>query len=178
MKKEIKRTGSTVFIGKLLEVHLDEVRLPDGRTAEREYIIHQGAVVMIPVLPDGELVFVQQYRYAQSQFMIELPAGKIDPGEDFMTTADRELREEIGYRSKKLTLLGELDPCVGYSNEHMGIVLAENLVPDSIDGDDDEWLEILTAEFDEALDWVWSGKITDAKTLASLLWYTKIKERV
>jgi ADP-ribose pyrophosphatase len=172
--KENQRTSSQVFKGRLLDVRLDMVELPDGRTATREYILHPGAVVMIPVLPDKQLVLVRQYRYPAGRVMIELPAGKLDSGEDYLTTANRELKEEIGYRAERLTLLGELDPCVGYSNEHMWIVLAEDLRPETAQGDDDEWIEILTTSYDQALKMVWDGSITDSKTLAGLLWYSKI----
>ncbi|NOZ74342.1 MAG: NUDIX hydrolase [FCB group bacterium] len=171
---ETQRTTTQVFKGKLLDVRLDTVELPDGRTATREYILHQGAVVMIPVLPDGKIVLVKQFRYPIGRVMIEFPAGKLDPGEDYLTTAERELKEEIGYRPGRMTLLGELEPCVGYSNERMGIVLAEDLTADSVPGDEDEWIEVMPVTFDEALSLVWDGSITDSKTVAGLFWYSKV----
>ncbi|MFQ6614198.1 MAG: NUDIX domain-containing protein [Fidelibacterota bacterium] len=172
--KEVQESTTRIFKGKLLDVRLDTVKLPDGRTATREYIVHQGAVVMIPVLPDGKIVLVKQYRYPVGQVMIEFPAGKLDPGEDYLTTAERELMEEIGYRPQRMTLLGELNPCVGYSNERLGIVLAEDLVADSAPGDDDEWIEILPMTIEQALALVWDGSITDSKTVAGLLWAQKV----
>lgn len=110
-----------LFKGRLLDVYRDEIRLPDGRISTREYTLHPGAVVMIPVLPNGQIMLIRQFRYPAKKVMIELPAGKLDEGEDYRTTAYRELEEEIGYKAGKITYVAEIDPCVGYSDEHMWI---------------------------------------------------------
>ena len=167
--------GTQVFRGKLLDVRLDRVRLPDGHEATREYVVHQGAAVVIPVLDNGELVFERQFRYPLGKVLIEFPAGKIDPGEDAFTTAKRELLEETGYSASKWRHLGVTHPCVGYSNERIEIFLAQGLMQDKGPQlDHGEFLELLSLGLDEALCAVRSGEISDAKTVTSLFWAEKV----
>ncbi|NOZ03878.1 MAG: NUDIX hydrolase [FCB group bacterium] len=172
--KETRVSTKPVFKGRLLDVRLDEVRLPNGKNTTREYIIHPGAVVMIPVLPDGNIVLIRQYRYPMGREFIELPAGKLDPGESPRETADRELEEEIGYRAGKLTELVEIHPCIGYSNERMWLYLAEELVPTKTNTDHDEFIELLPMPVEKAVDMVWAGKITDVKTIIGILWADRL----
>ncbi|RMF07079.1 MAG: NUDIX hydrolase [Candidatus Neomarinimicrobiota bacterium] len=167
---EKKIDGTSVFSGQLLQVYVDRVQLPGGRISTREYIRHQGAVVMIPRLADNRLMLVKQFRYPAGKVMLEFPAGKLDPGEDYRSTAERELMEEIGYRPGSLRLLGELDPCVGYSDEHMWIVLAEDLQPEKQAGDDDELIETVPLDIQAVFQHIWDGHITDSKSLACALW--------
>ena len=167
---------STVFDGKLLEVRLDRVRLPDGGEATREYIVHQGAVVVIPILDSGELIFERQYRYPLQQALLELPAGKIDPGEDILRTAQRELLEETGHGARDWRYLGVMHPCVGYSNERIEIFLARGLYADAGGQqlDHGELLDLLNLRLEDAVQAVRSGEITDAKTISALFWAEKI----
>ncbi|TVO55313.1 NUDIX domain-containing protein [Denitromonas halophila] len=157
-----------VFDGILLKVERDHVRLPDGKTAVREYIRHPGAVVVIATLPDGRLILERQFRYPLRRSFIELPAGKIDPGEDIEACARRELREEVGYEAARWTHLGTLHPCIGYSDERIEVFLAEDLTHVGHQWDEGEFLEVLSlspAELDAA---VASGDVTDGKTLSAL----------
>ena len=107
----------------MLTVKRDQVRLPNGNTSQREYVIHPGAVVVVPILPNGNVVLEKQFRYALHQVFIELPAGKIDAGEDILITGQRELLEETGYSASDWVKLGHQHPCIGYSNEIIHICL-------------------------------------------------------
>lgn len=165
----------TIFNGKLLELRRDRVKLPDGHESTREYVRHQGAVVIIPILPNGDLIFERQYRYPLQQVIIELPAGKIDPGENILETAKRELSEETGYTATDWRHLGLTHPCVGYSNERIEIFLAQGLVKENAQHlDHGEFVELFTLSLDEALNSVRSGEINDSKTIASLFWAEKV----
>ena len=173
--QESQIAGEKVYQGKLLDVRCDRVRLPDGHESSREYIVHQGAAVIIPVLDDGDLVFERQYRYPLGRVMLELPAGKIDPGEEALETAMRELREETGYSARQWRHLGVTHPCVGYSNERIEIFLAQGLVLDSKqDLDHGEFLDVSNLSLDAALLAVRNGEITDGKTISCLLWAEKV----
>ncbi len=157
-----------VFDGVLLSVHRDRVRLPDGNEAVREYIEHPGAVLILAQRPDGHLLFVRQFRYAVGQGVLELPAGRIDPGEALLACAQRELREETGYVAQDWQRLGTIHPCVGYSDEGIELFLARGLVEVGAQPDADEFLEILHLSVLEAEAAARAGRITDAKTLCAL----------
>ena len=172
---EVPLEASQVFRGRLLDVRLDRVRLPDGQESTREYIVHQGAAVVIPVLDNGHLIFERQFRYPLGRAMLELPAGKIDPGEDPMETARRELLEETGYAASHWTRLGLMHPCVGYSNERIEIFLARGLRIESAQKlDHGEFLDVLELGLAEAVQRVRSGEISDAKTIVGLFWAEKV----
>ncbi|MDQ6620654.1 MAG: acylphosphatase [Pseudomonadota bacterium] len=162
-----------VFDGKLLHVRRDQVRLPDGSLATREYIVHPGAVLMLPVRDDGRLVVVRQYRYPHRRVFLEFPAGKLDPGEDALTTARRELIEEAGYTAARWTRLGVVHPVISYSTEAIELYLAEGLSHVGAKLDEGEFLEVLDLSVDEMLQRVDDGQITDAKTVAALLLYAR-----
>ncbi len=163
-----------VFSGKLLRVSRDAVRLPDGQESVREWIRHPGAVVVIAVLDSGKLIFERQYRYPLRRVFIELPAGKIDPGEHILDTARRELREETGYKARQWCHLGTMHPCIGYSDERIEIFLAEGLTYVGHELDDGEILEVTEMSLADALASIRDGEITDAKTVTALLWAEKI----
>ena len=167
--------STPMFEGKLLKVCLDHVRLPNGHEATREYVVHQGAVVVIPVLDSGELIFERQYRYPLQRTMLELPAGKIDPGEEILQTGQRELLEETGYSASEWRYIGVMHPCIGYSNERIEIFLARGLQRESGQQlDHGEFLDLLTLSLDDALQAVREGEITDAKTTTALFWAEKV----
>ena len=172
---ETKVEGTQVFHGKLLDVRCDRVALPDGKESTREYIVHQGAAVVIALLDNGDLLFERQFRYPLGRALLELPAGKIDPGEEALETAMRELREETGYSARQWRHLGVTHPCVGYSNERIEIFLAQGLVKESQQNlDHGEFLEVLSLPLEDALLAVRAGEITDGKTIAALFWAEKV----
>jgi len=171
---ERRLSSRLVYDGKLLKVRSDTVRLPDGAAAEREYIEHPGAVAVIAVTDAGELVMERQFRYPLSRDMIEIPAGKIEPGEDPLVTAKRELREETGYTAAEWAHIATIHIAIAYSNEHIEIYLAKRLTQEKAKLDDEEFLEVFTLPLAAALAWVREGKITDSKTVAGLFWAEKI----
>ncbi len=167
-------SSEEVFAGKLLHVHRDAVRLPDGKESVREWIAHQGAVVVLAVLENGNLIFERQFRYPLRRVFLELPAGKIDPGEHILDTARRELREEAGYKAKFWRHLGTMHPCIGYSNERIEIFLARDLSYVGHARDEGEILDVLELSVQDAMLCVRDGEITDAKTITALVWAEKI----
>ncbi len=167
-------SSQKVFEGDLLHVYQDHARLPDGKVKIREYIAHPGAVVIIPLLDNGELVLERQFRYPLHRDFYELPAGKIDSGEDPLACAQRELLEETGYTAKSWRYITTLHPCIGYSNEKLIYYLAQELTFEGANLDDGEYLEIFTLPPPEALEWIKEGKITDNKSVSGLFWAEKI----
>jgi len=166
---ETRIASEDVFDGKLLHVKRDTVRLPDGKTATREYIAHPGAVMIIPRLPDGKLLMERQFRYPLARVFIEFPAGKIDPGEDPAKTAARELLEETGYTAERWSHIGTLHPLITYSTERIEIYTADALTFVGTKRDEGEFIEILSATLEEALAWIDRGELTDVKTMLGLL---------
>ena len=171
---EQQLTSRTVFQGKLLHVVSDSVRLPNGKESTREYIRHPGASMIIALADEKTIVLERQYRYPLNRHFVELPAGKIDPGEDPLHTAKRELREECGYEARKWRHLTTLHPCIAYANERIELYLARDLTMVGRQLDDGEFLEVLHVPVAEALVWVRDGRITEAKAVTGLLWAEKI----
>lgn len=161
----------------MLTVKRDQVRLPNGNTSQREYVIHPGAVVVVPILPNGNVVLEKQFRYALHQVFIELPAGKIDAGEDILITGQRELLEETGYSASDWVKLGHQHPCIGYSNEIIHIYLARGLSAGAHQRDDDEHLDIFEAPFEQCLSMIQNGEITDGKTMIALFFAEKYLQK-
>jgi ADP-ribose pyrophosphatase len=159
--------------GGMLTVKRDQVRLPSGHKSQREYVIHPGAVVVVPILPNGNVILEKQFRYPLHQVFIELPAGKIDAGEDVLVTGQRELLEETGYTATNWTKLGYQHPCIGYSNEVIHMYLATELTAGEHSRDIDEALEVFELGFDDCLAMVKRGEITDGKTIVALFFAEK-----
>jgi ADP-ribose pyrophosphatase len=157
-----------VFEGKLLHVRRDRVRLPDGAEATREYVVHPGAVLIVPVLPDGRLVLERQYRFPIGAVMLEFPAGKIDPDEAPLATARRELAEEAGYTADAWTALGRIHPEIGYSTEFIDLFLACGLTHVGARLDDGEFLDIVLMSEADLLAAYDRGELTDGKSIAAL----------
>ena len=172
--KEKTIKAETVYEGTFLTLKRDKILLPNGNTSTREWIKHPGAVCCVPILPNGKIVLIRQYRYAVKQEMIEIPAGKLDKNEIPEKCALRELEEEIGYKANKLTLLANIHPAIGFTDEKMWLYLAEGLVKTKQNHDADEFLVLFPTKLKEAVDMVWSGQITDVKTIIGILWAQKM----
>ena len=171
--EETRIDGSQVFDGALLNVHRDSVRLPNGGEAIREYIVHPGAVLIVPVLPDGRLIVERQFRYPLHRVVVEFPAGKLDAGESALATAQRELTEETGYAAARWTRLGLVHPTVSYSTEAIEFFIAEDLTHVGQRLDDGEFLDVAEMSVAELLASLDRGELTDAKTVAALFMYLR-----
>ena len=172
--KEKTIKTKTAHKGTFLILNSDKVLLPNGNTSTREWIKHPGAVCCVPILPNGKIVLIRQYRYAVKEEMIEIPAGKLDQNEIPEQCALRELEEEIGYKADKLTFLTNIHPAIGFTDEKMWLYLAENLVKTKQSLDADEFLSLFPIKLNKAVDMVWSGQITDVKTIIGILWAQRI----
>jgi ADP-ribose diphosphatase len=161
------------YDGRLLKVHLDEVRLADGHAAWREYVVHPGAVMMLAFVDDDTILLERQFRYPKHRHFIELPAGKLERGEEPLVTAKRELIEECGYEAADWWKIATLDPSIGYSTEVIHLYEARGLRHVGVKLDVGEHLETFEAKVADALDWVRDGVITDTKTTFGLLWWDK-----
>ncbi len=175
-EKTVRKTG--VFDGRILKVYVDDVTLPDGKPADREYIRHAGGVCVLATTDTDEVLLVRQYRYVYGKVLSELPAGKRDHGNETpLDGAKRELKEETGAEAKTWTPLGELYPSPGYTDEVIYLFWAKNLTFGEQMPDEDEFLEVERVPFEKALDMVISGEIKDAKTQTALLKAAFIRER-
>jgi len=171
---EKKLSSTELFKGRLLHAFRDEVVLPNGAEATREYVVHPGAVMVVPLLEDSagnlQVVLERQFRYPVGRVMIEFPAGKLDAGEECFACAQRELREETGYSASQWAHAGVLHPLVAYSTEFIDIWFARGLSRGPRQLDEGELLDVFTASPAQLLDWCRQGLVTDGKTLTAALW--------
>ncbi len=158
-----------IFSGTLLHVYRDQAELPDGRTSVREWINHPGACAVLPVFENGDVQLIRQFRYPLRELFTEVPAGKIDPDEEPLVTAKRELEEESGIRGENWISLGAIHPCIGYTNEVIHLYLAWDLQVSDNNVDEDEFLQPLRIPFWNAVEQALSGEITDGKTITAIL---------
>ena len=160
--------------GHFLHVVRDTVSLPSGREATREYVLHPGAVMVIGLLDDGHVVLERQYRHPMGQVMLEFPAGKLDAGEGSRACAERELREETGYRAREWAFAGRLSPTVAYSDEIIDIWFARGLTAGDRQLDEGEFLDVISASPQEVLEACRNGAIIDGKSIAGALWLQNV----
>lgn len=165
-------SGETLYEGKVIALRVEEVELPDGNRAKRELIKHPGAVAVIAITAEGKLILVEQYRKALERSLIEIPAGKIDPGEAPEVTAVRELEEETGYGAKEFSYIQSFATSPGFADEVIHLYLAQGLyaIDNPAAGDEDEFIELLEVTIEQAEDMVATGKIFDAKTAFAVLY--------
>lgn len=168
--EERKLTSEAVYDGGLLHVRRDTIELPDGTEGWREYFVHGGAVCIVAITDDGQVVLEHQYRYPVGEVVLEIPAGKLDsPEEDPLEAAKRELREETGYHAEHWTPMGFFYPAVAYCTEKIWMFAATGLTRGEQDMDEDEFLEVFTMPLDAAAEQALRGEIPDIKTQAALL---------
>ncbi|MEN2766116.1 NUDIX hydrolase [Ornithinibacillus xuwenensis] len=174
MKKFEEKTlkSETIFEGKIVKLQVDDVRLPNGKTSKRELIKHPGAVAIIPITKDNKIIFVEQYRKPLEKSIIEIPAGKLEPGEDPERTAIRELEEETGYTTSKLTKVASFYTSPGFADELMHIYITSDLekLEQPPAQDEDEFVELIELSLDEAKRFVEAERIHDAKTNFAVLY--------
>jgi ADP-ribose pyrophosphatase len=175
---EVKLSSEELFKGHFLHAFRDAVKLPDGATASREYVVHPGAVMIVPLIEDASgdvlVVLERQFRYPVGQVMIEFPAGKLDPGEDSQVCAQRELQEETGYSATEWARAGVLHPVISYSTEFIDIWFARGLTLGERHLDQGEFLDVFTATPAQLLLWCRDGQVTDGKTLTAALWLQNV----
>jgi len=162
-----------VYHGKLFDVHVTTLRMPNGIETRRETLLHPGAVCAIPVDADGRIHFVTQYRHAAGRRLLELPAGTLEPGEDPAETVVRELQEEIGMHPGRVDPLGGFYVAPGYTSEYIWLYVCRDLVPSNLDGDEDEDIAIHTLTLAEALAAIGDGRICDAKSVVGVLQWAR-----
>jgi ADP-ribose diphosphatase len=161
------------YDGGLIKVRRDEVRLPGGALAWREYVVHPGAVMVLAFKDESTILLERQFRYPRHRHFIELPAGKLEPGEEPLATARRELIEECGYEAAQWWPIATLEPSIGYSTETIELWGARGLTHVGARLDEGEHLETFEARLDDALEWIRDGIVTDTKTTFGLLWWAR-----
>lgn len=173
MSEEVRRVKRELaYKGTVLNVYKDYMEFANGNTAEWDYIHHDGAAAVVPVMEDGRILMVRQYRNALERYTIELPAGKLDdPDEQGIVCASRELEEETGYRSEKLEWLITLRTTVAFCNEKIEIFVARDLIPSKQHLDEDEYIDVAAYTMEELKEMIFSGKIEDSKTVSAILAY-------
>ena len=173
-EKTLKRED--IYVGRIITVHSDTVELCNGKTAGREVVDHRGGVSVVPVDGDGNVYLVRQYRYPVGDFLVEIPAGKLEAGEEPLTCAIRELSEETGFTAEKIEFLGQIWPTPGYCGEKLHIYMATGLQPGKTHPDEDEFLDVMKIPLEKAYAMAISGELSDAKTVIGLCRaYAKLK---
>jgi len=163
-------TSTRVFDGQLMKVNRDTVRLPNGEESVREYTVHPGAVAIVPILDDGRFVMERQFRYPLHRVFLEFPAGKIDPGEDPVATAHRELLEETGYVAQSLEHLTTIHPVISYSTEKIELYVARGLSLQERKLDHNEFLDVVLVEPADLMKQIKAGEVSDVKTIIGAFW--------
>jgi len=173
--REERLSGQDIYSGIFLDMKRDQVSLPDGNQAVREYLTHPGAVAIVAILDDGRVLMERQYRYPIAKACLEIPAGKLDSKEDHLLCAQRELAEETGYTAKKWSFIRRIHPVISYSTEFIDIYLAEGLLSGKSHLDEEEFLDVFAATLEQLLEWVEQGEITDVKTTIATYWLDRYR---
>ncbi|MEG0216442.1 MAG: NUDIX hydrolase [Lachnospiraceae bacterium] len=175
MSEQIKRIHRELaYQGKIVKVYTDTMEMPDGHTAQWDFIQHNGAAAVVPVMEDGTILMVRQYRNALERYTLEIPAGALDTVEEpGIHCASRELEEETGYRSDHLQWLITVRTTVAFCNERIEIFVADHLVASKQNLDEDEFIDVKPYTIEELTDKIYAGEIEDSKTIAALLAYEK-----
>jgi ADP-ribose pyrophosphatase len=175
--KKVEKTleSKSIYKGRVISLRLDSVQLDSGKKAYREIVEHPGAVGIIPLKGNGDIILVKQYRKAVEEYLLELPAGKLEAGEDPGECAARELKEETGYRARNIRYVSSFYTSPGFSNEVMHVFIATGLEYEEKKPDEDEVIKIIEINHEEALDMALNGKLRDAKTITGILLLNMIK---
>jgi ADP-ribose pyrophosphatase len=168
-------SSKVVFKGEILNIRVDDIRMPDGNTATREIVEHNDAVAVVPIDKQGNILLVKQYRRAAKKELLEIPAGGIEPGEKPEETVRRELQEEIGYLPNKIISMGGFYASPGYNEEYLYLYFATELVPAKLHAEDTDSIEVVPVPIKSITDYIKSGKICDSKSIAGILYYMFIR---
>jgi ADP-ribose pyrophosphatase len=177
MKKfeEVTISTETIFEGKVIKLQVDEVRLPNGKTAKREIVKHSGAVAILPLTNDNKMIVVEQYRKPLERSIVEIPAGKLEPGENPDDCAHRELQEETGFTAKQINHLCSFYTSPGFADEILHLYIAEGLMEGEASPDQDEFIEYRAISLEEAYEMIRTGEIRDAKTIMAVYaWHNRV----
>jgi ADP-ribose pyrophosphatase len=167
--------SETVYKGKVINVRHDKVRLDNGGEASRDVVVHNGAIAMVPIMPDGRVVLVRQWRHAAGKELLEIPAGSLNKGENPLEAAHRELIEEIQYKAGSMDRLCGMFTAPGFCTEYITIYLATDLTPEAGVGDEDEFIKLEMVTLSDAIDKIRSGEIEDSKSISGLLMVARMQ---
>lgn len=176
IQEEVTIKSEKIYEGKILNLRIDTIELPDKKYTKREVVEHSGGVGVVAITDEDKIVLVKQYRQAISKEMLEIPAGKLELNEEPRITAIRELKEETGYSTDNLKYITEFYPTPGYCNEKIHVYMADKLKPGEQDLDEHEYVEVIEMPFDEAYEKTLNGEISDAKTIIGILLAKKERE--
>lgn len=174
---EKKVSSEKLYEGYIVDLSIDTIELPNGKMSKREVIHHSGAVAIVPIDPDGNVVMVKQFRYAAGRVLLEIPAGTLEDGEDPHKCAIRELQEEVSLKPGRLQKLGGIFVAPGYTTEFIHLYLATDLSESKLNMDEDEFIEVVRLTLPEALNKIAAGEIIDAKSVSGLFMAKAILDR-
>lgn len=178
MSKSAKRINrKELYKGKIFTVAEDTIQFPNGSTTKWDVLLHDGAAAVVPVTDQGQIILVEQYRCVADQGILEIPAGKLDPGEDPAVCAARELEEETGYKAREIKALGSIYSAVGFSDEVVELFVAKGLEEGTMNLDQDEYVKVRKYSLETVIDMIISGQIKDSKTISAIFMYKEISHK-